>query len=215
MRPYVLAGLLLLLGPVMPTGLLGPVMPAGRAATTPVAETDTHAGMLLVATPDLADPNFDHTVVLVLQDDDTGALGLIVNRPLGGVSARKLLANLHLSLDGPDRQIEMYQGGPVQPGMGFVLYDDSSNGAKRPGGVQVVPGIAVTGDKTIIKDIAEGKGPKHSLPLIGYAGWGPGQLDAEISRGDWTVIAADPKLIFDTLPEEIWQKAWRRRGIDL
>ncbi len=204
MRPYVLAGLLL---------LLGPAMPAGRAAMTPVAEADTHAaGMLLVATPDLADPNFDHTVVLVLQDDATGAVGLIVNRPLGGVSAKKLLANLQLSLDGPDRQIEMYQGGPVQPKMGFVLYDDSS---KRPGGVQVVPGIAVTGDKTIMKDIAEGKGPRHSLPLIGYAGWGPGQLDAEISRGDWTVIAVDPKIIFDTPPEEIWQKAWRRRGIDL
>ena len=196
----------------MPAGLLWPAMPAARAAGTPVADAESHAGMLLVATPELADPNFSHTVVLILQDDDTGALGLIVNRPLGEVSAKKRLAKLDLILEGPDSQIEMYEGGPVQPETGFVLHDD---GYKRPDTAQVAPGIAVTGDKAVIKDIAEGKGPKHSLPLIGYAGWGPGQLDAEIGRGDWTVIAADPKLIFSTPPEELWEKAWHRRGIDL
>jgi putative transcriptional regulator len=203
MRHDALAGLLL---------LLWPILPAAGPAATPVAYSESRAGKLLVATPDLTDPTFAQAVVLILQDDDSGSLGLIVNRPLGEVSAKKLLAGLGLGLDGPDRRILMYEGGPVQPETGFVIHDDSY---RRPDTVQVAPGIEVTSDAAVLKDITLGKGPKRSLPLIGYAGWGPGQLESEITRGQWTVIDADPALVFDTPSDQIWQKAWHRRGIEL
>ena len=201
MRHHALAVLLLLLW-------------HGTAAGPPAmaAEGGSRAGKLLVADPDLGDPNFSHTVVLVLQDDAAGSLGLVLNRPLGKAPAKELLAKLGLKLEGPDRQLLIFQGGPVQPEMGFVLHDSSY---KRPDTVTVGPGIAVTADSAVLKDIAEGKGPREALPLLGYAGWGPGQLDSEINEGTWAIIDADPKLIFATPPDRQWQEAWRRRGIEL
>ena len=201
MRPYALLALFLVLWPGLAV-----------APTAAAAESESRAGKLLVADPGLGDPNFSETVVLVLEDNAAGTLGLVINRPLGEAQASKLLASLGLKLEGPDHKMTLYQGGPVQPEAGFVLHDDSYH---RPDTLTVAPGLDVTGDPAVLKDIAEGKGPKKALPLLGYAGWAPGQLDTEITQGNWAVIDADPKLIFSTPAARQWQEARRRRGIDL
>ncbi|HFA60032.1 MAG TPA: hypothetical protein ENJ83_05010 [Rhodospirillales bacterium] len=170
------------------------------------------AGKLLVASEELADPNFDHTVVFVVLHDEKGALGLVINRSYGRVPARELLARLGLPGEDATGEIELAYGGPVDPATGFVLH---SPDYRLEDTLVVTPEFAVTNDTRIMADIARGKGPARYIATLGYAGWAAGQLDAEIARGDWEVVDADPELVFETPAAERWERAKERVGVDL
>ncbi len=170
------------------------------------------AGKLLVASEDLADPNFDHTVVFMVLHDEKGALGLVINRSYGRVPARELLDRLGLPSEEATGEIELAYGGPVDPATGFVLH---SPDYRLEDTLAVTPEFAVTNDTRIMADIARGKGPARYIATLGYAGWAAGQLDAEIARGDWEVVEADPELVFETPVAERWERAKERAGVDL
>jgi len=170
------------------------------------------AGQLLVASNTLGDPRFAETVIYMIEHDKTGALGLTINRRLGKVSVATLLKHLGLASDSAEGEIAVHTGGPVEPGRVFILH---SADVMTPGSKAVASGIAVTTTPDILRLIGAGKGPKDSLFVFGYAGWGPGQLDGELARADWFVVPGDPDLVFAAEPEQSWCKALKRRGVDL
>ena len=164
---------------------------------------DSLRGQLLIAGATLPDPNFARTVVLVCEHTDEGALGLVLNRAgdlLITESAPELVA-----LIGEDGTID--EGGPVQPEALLVLaeFDDVANAA-----IPVIGPVGLMGDGTEIDDIVSMT--RRARVFHGYAGWGPGQLDAELARDDWFVAPAGIDDIFDTDAEELWRRVLSRKG---
>ena len=170
------------------------------------------AGRLLVASPKLGDPRFQETVIYMVQHDADGALGLVVNRSLGSGPLDKFLEGFGLDTQGTEGTIRIHYGGPVSPGSAFVLHSPDYSG---PGTTQVPDGLAMTTQLDVLKAIAEGKGPRQSLFVFGYAGWGPGQLEGEMARDDWLTAPADDTLIFGDDPDGVWDKAMAKAGIAL
>ena len=169
-------------------------------------------GRLLVAREDLRDPNFDHTVIFLLEHDRRGAMGLVINRRLGSVPMKEMLEEMDLDVEAGEAEITAHYGGPVDPGRGFLLHSDDTlleSSQKLPGG------FAVSVDPEMLRRILEGSGPKDFRFVLGYAGWAPGQLEAEIARGSWWDVEADPGLVFDAEVARIWQRAIDLRGVDL
>jgi putative transcriptional regulator len=174
---------------------------------------DSVAGRLLVATPELEDPNFRHTVVYMVQHDNSGAMGLVLNRVLGKGPVAELLHGLGIDSEAdPSREIEVHYGGPVEAGRGFVLHSPDYSGEDT---VVLSDLAALTSSLDVLSAIAAGKGPKRSLFVLGYAGWAPGQLEAEIAAGAWEIVDADEGLLFDDRVDSKWQRALDRRGVDL
>ncbi len=170
------------------------------------------AGQFLVATDQMPDPRFSRTVIYMVRHDDTGALGVVVNRPLGDMRLADVLERFGLEGQAASGSIRVHYGGPVDPGRGLVLHTADYAGA----GSQVIEdGIAVTTHAEILDAIAHGKGPRRSLLVLGYAGWAPGQLEGEIGRGGWISVVADEALLFDGDHERKWERAMARRRIDL
>ncbi|HSB68110.1 MAG TPA: YqgE/AlgH family protein [Candidatus Methylomirabilis sp.] len=170
------------------------------------------AGQLLVATDALSDPRFAHSVIYMIQHDASGAMGLVVNRPIGDAPLAKLLEELGLNSQGISRDIRVHYGGPVEPGRGFTLH--TSEYARE--GTQVVgDGVALTVDPEILRDVGLGKGPRLALLAVGYAGWAPGQLEAEIKAGAWIAVPADEALLFDEDYPTKWERATARRMFQL
>ncbi len=158
--------------------------------------------------PQLTDPNFERTVVLVCEHTEEGALGLVINRP-----TPFLLGQIYEGQDiegegGADEPI--HYGGPVQPEMGFVLYE----GPDYEGSLEVLDGLRLGTSLEILRDIAREEGPERFLFFLGYAGWAPDQLEGEIARNDWLVVPAEADLLFRTPPEDRWEHAIRLLGID-
>lgn len=171
------------------------------------------AGQLLVAAPDLEDPNFRDTVVYLVHHDQSGAMGLVLNRVLGAGPLGEMLEGLGLPSNGPpDLELRVHYGGPVEPARGFMLHSPDYRGADT---VVLSDLAALTLSPAILQDIAAGKGPKRSLFALGYAGWAPEQLERELAAGAWFVVEPDEGLLFDQHPETKWQRAFDRRGIDL
>lgn len=198
-------------------GLLGllPLLPArlGAVPSTDDAPSDQSLqGQLLVADPRLDDPNFDHTVVVMLAHDAEGALGVVINRPYGKAPTAELLQRLGVGADGVGGETLLFYGGPVQPEAGLVVHSADYALADTHA---LGSGLAVTSNPQILKDIATGKGPRQAVPVLGYAGWGPGQLESELAQGAWFVIPADPALVFAANTAGIWEQAVGRRGIEL
>ena len=188
-----------------------PAAAAGLSVDEPAAP-EALQGQLLVADPQLGDPNFDHTVVLILEHDAGGTVGVVVNRPYGEAPTAELLRRLGVGADGVAGQTKLFYGGPVQSELGLVVHSaDYALADTHPVG----PGLAVTSDPAILKDIATGKGPHQALPVLGYAGWGPGQLESELAQRAWFVVPPDPALIFAPDASGTWQRAIDRRGIEL
>lgn len=148
----------------------------------------------------------------MVRHDATGAMGLVVNKPIGNVPLAELLEQLGIESDGVSRNIQVHYGGPVQRGRGFVLHSADYVGE----GTQVVNGaVALTDQPEILRAIATGTGPRRSLFALGYAGWGPGQLEAEMETGHWAIVPADEGLVFDDDNDRKWQEALARRIINL
>lgn len=193
--------------------VLGPAPgPPGRAAPT-VGEWDEGlAGRLLVASEKMGDPRFDKTVIYMVEHNSSGAMGLVVNVPMGAVPAARLFERLGLDPDGVRGEIEVYFGGPVDPGRGFLLH---STDVLFKDSVVVDKKVALTAQPDMLHAIARGEGPAQSIFTLGYTGWGPGQLESELARDAWFVIPADMSLVFAADPAKSWERAAARRSLEL
>jgi putative transcriptional regulator len=167
---------------------------------------------LLISVPQLRDPNFDHTVVLVLEHGEEGSFGLVVNRETDHTLAEFCQSQRIGYAGRPETKV--HYGGPVGIQQGFVLF-----GAPLPGlleedsGREVGHGIWFGMTRPLLEKLSGQTGTPYRL-MVGYAGWGPGQLEAEMADGAWLVGAPDAKLIFHTPPREVWAQALRGMGID-
>ena len=192
--------------------VLGSALWAAEPAS-PQAQNARLAGQLLVATSELDDPRFTRTVIyMVRHDARTGAMGLVVNRQLGEVPMAVLLKQSGLPGEGTRGSVRLHVGGPVEATRIVVLHTDDYAG---PDTVKVANGVAITSDPSILKSIADSKGPRRSRFTLGYAGWVPGQLEAEIEAGYWIVVPSDDAIVFDDADETKWDRAMARRRINL
>ena len=182
----------------------------GSAPESPPARTFL-VGELLVAQPRLRDPNFRRTVVFIVQHTENGALGLVVNRPLGSIEFAAVLEEMGADVERIEGDVKIHYGGPVQPQRGLVLHSlEPETGPSIP----VNDRYAVTINVEFIKSMARGTGPKRTLLTLGYAGWGKGQLDREIERGDWAVAPANDRILFDADYGTKWGRAYDSRYLD-
>ena len=187
------------------------VTPARRArgAAEPAQTITAH---FLVATDELRDPRFARTVVYMVQHGARGAMGLVINRPGREVPLAELMEGTGLDPSNAKGNVLVHYGGPVEPGQGFILH---SSDYRSDITQEVAPGISFTTDAQILEVLGSSKGPKQYLLALGYAGWAPGQLEAEIAAGAWVVVPADPALLFDPKADTKWERAMARRTVIL
>lgn len=173
-------------------------------------------GKFLIAMPALADPRFARSVVLICHHNQSGAMGLIVNRPLPDLTFAALLQQLDLTPEPEAPALPVHFGGPVETGRGFVLHSDDWRDAETTLQVPLAKGAAVglSGTLEVLRAIAAAQGPAQALLALGYAGWSAGQLEGEIRRNDWLVADAAAHLLFDTPAPARWEGALRLIGID-
>lgn len=170
-------------------------------------------GKLLVAMPGMGDPRFEKTVIAVCDHSDTGALGLVVNKPLPDIKTADLIEQLDLeALPDVDIGDRLFFGGPVEPGRGFVLHTDAYSAG--PTTLIVSDGVAMTATIDVLEDIARGVGPTTRRVALGYSGWGPGQLESELQQNGWLTADATPDLVFMADADGIWAGALKSLGID-
>ena len=187
--------------------LLGFVEPA--RVPHAVAEDEQHlVGQFLVATPEMADPRFEENVIYMISHDQTGAMGLVINRPVAEGPLADLLKGLGHESQGAKGTVAIHYGGPVETERLFILH---GNDYAAKATMFVGNGLGVTSDAGILQAIARGKGPRQKLFIFGYAGWSPGQLEGEIKTGAWFLIPAETALIFDREPEKKWERALAKR----
>ncbi len=168
-------------------------------------------GQLLVAMPSMQDTRFVKTVIYMCAHNAEGAMGLVVNRSLDALSFPDLLEQLDIDTSETMTDVDVHFGGPVETGRGFVLH---SPDYLQEGTMVVADGVALTATVEILRAIAAGKGPQRHLLALGYAGWGPGQLDSEIKANGWLNVGADDGLVFDTNLDTKWNRAMAKLGID-
>lgn len=193
--------------------LVAGVMGSGApyAQETP-SEAKSLAGQLLVATPAMSDPRFVETVIFMVKHDTSGAMGLVVNRPVGEIAMTDLLKELGIDDESADGEIRLHYGGPVDAGRGLVLHSADYMADET----QVITDtVSLTAEREIVRAIANGSGPRLSIVTFGYAGWSAGQLEGEIERGGWIAVPADEALVFDDDYEGKWARAMDRRSIEL
>lgn len=171
------------------------------------AGTPSLAPTLLLSMPQLLDPNFARTVVLLCEHSPEGAFGLVVNRPSGtdAFDAVELMPP-------PSRNsgLPLWVGGPVEPQRGWILL---GNDPAETGALRVVDGVYLSTSPDLLRHLIE-TGPHRTRVLTGYAGWGPGQLDEELAASAWLTSEVEPDLIFDTPSDRMWEEAIRRLGAD-
>ena len=167
----------------------------------------------LAAAPHMRDPFFEKTVVFMMEHNDEGSIGLIINQP-SNIDLATVLSEMELFLEKPVEVAAhppILMGGPVAPQLGWILH---SSEWQRPETRVFEDTIAVTASREILKDISEGRGPERYLFCLGYAGWGPGQLISEIKTGAWINVPCNHELIFDVPIEDKWRNAITSLGID-
>jgi len=169
------------------------------------------AGQLLIAMPGIGDPRFDKTVIYLCAHSEEGAMGLVVNREFDDLTFPDLLEQLNIEPAPHLSPIMVQFGGPVESGRGFVLHTQDY---MHDGSLAVDDTIALTATVDILRAIAEGEGPEQHMLALGYAGWGPGQLDAEIRANGWLHVEADERLVFDADLDAKWEMAMGKIGID-
>jgi putative transcriptional regulator len=167
-------------------------------------------GQLLIAMPQMQDSRFARSVIYLCAHSADGAMGLVVNKLLDNVHFPELLEQLNIKPDAPGRETQVHFGGPVETGRGFVLH---SADYVQDATLVIDKEIALTATVDVLKAIAEGNGPLHSMLALGYAGWGPGQLDQEIQQNGWLMAPADTELVFGNSIEHKWQAAMAKLGI--
>lgn len=177
------------------------------------AETEQAiAGQLLIATGEMKDPRFGEAVIYLVKHDSEGTLGLIINRPIAQGAIDEVLKGFGAEAKGSQREIVIHYGGPVSSRQGFLLHSDD---VTLENSIRAKDGIVMTSDIKMIEAIAMGKGPRQFIFTLGYAGWAPGQLEAELKTNSWFVISADKSFIFGEDAEKKWRRAMDKRQIPL
>ena len=174
--------------------------------------SDAITGKLLVASPEMKDPRFVETVIYMVQHNAAGTLGLVINRPLAKGPMQDLLKGLGSELTGVKGEIVIHYGGPVSPETGFILHTDD---VLLDTSTKIKDGLALTSDVKLLEAMARGKGPRRALVIMGYAGWAPGQLEAELKAEAWFVVPADKALIFGKDSDKKWHQALDKRQFRL
>ena len=172
---------------------------------------ETLQGYFLIATPQMPDLRFAGKVVYLCAHNDEGAMGLVVNEPIADISLADVFKSAAIPLP-PGLLPTVYQGGPVEVANAFFLY---SSEYRAPNFLEVSKTVHLTSDPQLLYDLAAGQGPQNLLVALGYSGWGPGQLEIELTVDGWLILPADDDIIFHTPDRLRWQKAAQRHGIDI
>ncbi|MEM8775574.1 MAG: YqgE/AlgH family protein [Pseudomonadota bacterium] len=169
-------------------------------------------GKLLVAMPSMTDPRFEQSVVFVCAHSNEGAMGLIINKQADDLRLRDLFDQLKIDQSSKARDMPVHFGGPVEHGRGFVLHDYGYRSTIST--LDVNDDFAMTATLDILEDLASGRGPVRNIVALGYAGWGPGQVESEISQNAWLTVDADKAIVFDADDGGKWQAALAKLGIN-
>lgn len=169
-------------------------------------------GKLLIAMPGMGDPRFDKSVVYICAHSPEGSMGLIVNKPAAGLTMNDLLEQLKIPHGRGSRDVAVHFGGPVEHGRGFVLH--SADYSVNEATLTVDDRFGMTATLDILSDMAQGVGPQRQILALGYAGWGPGQLEDEIHRNGWLTCDASPEIVFGSNDGGKWLAALKSLGID-
>ncbi|MFL1460948.1 YqgE/AlgH family protein [Roseococcus sp. DSY-14] len=169
------------------------------------------AGQLLIAMPSLQEGPFAGTVICVCAHSAEGAMGLVLNKPIQRLTFDALLKQVGVEPVPPQRRIELVAGGPMEESRGFVLH---SGEWQAEGSLAVEGGFGLTASVDILKAIAGGGGPRQCLLALGYAGWGPGQLEDEMARNAWLSVPADAALVFEGEAATKWRRALAKLHVD-
>jgi putative transcriptional regulator len=184
---------------MVPAAVLHAALPTDQD----ISSRTSFAGQLLIASPSLPEP-FDHAVILMVQHNRDGALGIVINRPIDRRLIASLLQAVGADASGITDSVAVFRGGPVSPETAFVLHSADYH---RPDTVDIDGRVAVSDAADVLRDIALGKGPSKSLVAFGYAGWAPSQLEDELARGAWVTVPEDPALVFDDDRSKVWTDA--------
>lgn len=176
---------------------------------SPATDLTNH---FLIAMPQLADPNFFHTVTYICEHTEEGALGIIINRPLE-VRLGEILDHMEIETRADTlAERTVYMGGPVQQERGFVLHRPATQWDST---LLITDSIGLTTSRDVLAAMARGEGPVESLIALGYAGWGAGQLEQELADNAWLSGPADERILFRTPVEKRWEEAAALLGVDL
>jgi putative transcriptional regulator len=168
-------------------------------------------GQFLIATSQMPDPRFQEQVIYMCAHSEEGAMGLIINQPIPNVSIVDVMRSANIAV--PDWQLPpVYMGGPVEMDTAFFLYTAEYETLHF---LAVSDTVRLSRDPEILQDISKGRGPRRYIFLIGYAGWGPGQLENELSMNGWLTLPAEDEVLFNTPDEQKWRLAAKKHGIDI
>ncbi|HXC55345.1 MAG TPA: YqgE/AlgH family protein [Rhizomicrobium sp.] len=170
-------------------------------------------GKLLMAMPGMPDTRFEKSVIFMCSHSSEGALGLIVNKAIPGLSFRDLMTKMDIEVAAATPQAPVLFGGPVDTDRGYVLHGNGRT--NRPSTLAITPEISLTPTVDMLRAIADGRGPSQWLMALGYAGWGPGQIESEIAANGWIHCDADAALVFDTVMDTKWARAFGKLGAGL
>lgn len=165
----------------------------------------------LIAMPDLLDPQFDHAVTLICEHNEQGAMGIIINQPLD-LSVSEILQHLDIKLSDQFNDHGVFSGGPVHTEVGLILHPPQGQWESS---IRLSDDLCITSSKDILKAMGQGKGPENVHLVLGYAGWGPGQLEQELIDNAWLTSPADADIVFNTPNDKRWSRAVKSIGIDL
>lgn len=169
-------------------------------------------GKLLIAMPAMGDPRFVRAVVFLCAHSAEGAMGLIINKPVPDLRLRTLLEQIGVTAGAAVREAAVRYGGPVEHARGFVLH--SGEYRSRVTTLEVSEAFGMTATVDVLEDIGAGHGPARAIVALGYAGWGPGQLEGEIAQNGWLTVDATPELVFELPDGHKWEAALKRLGVD-
>jgi len=177
------------------------------------------APALLLSMPQLVDPNFNRTVVLLCKHSEEGAFGLVVNRPL--ITTGRVIVNLDPPVT-PDHDLQVWIGGPVEPQRSWILVGeepderalDERTAGELSTGVRIADGLYLSTSPELLRRLLEAEPPGRARLMVGYSGWGPGQLEAELEASAWLISDVDRDLIFETPSDRMWEASIRRLGAD-
>jgi putative transcriptional regulator len=167
------------------------------------------APVLLLSMPQMTDPNFTRTVILLCDYTEEGAFGLVVNRQMSEPAWTMIKTEPPVRVD-PD--LRLWMGGPVDPQQTWVLMSDSHGPDEEQR--EICPGVLLSVSRQLTMQLLQTPPSSRARVVVGYAGWGPGQLDQELASAAWLTTQVDPSLIFNTPPDEMWETALRRLGAD-
>jgi len=172
---------------------------------------ETLAGSFLISTPQMPDPRFEEQVILICAHSEDGAMGVAVNKPNSYFNLEEILKSSNLPI--PERSLPpVYVGGPVELESAFVLYRSDYRVEHQ---LEINERLSLSRESRILEDISQDQGPENYLFLLGYVGWGPGQLEAELVADGWLSLPSCDSIIFDINNDEKWRTAAMSYGIDI